>query len=369
MKEKVGKLPGLLKGKIPPLIAIVGTEDFLKRDALAQILRQQYGDQVPDEDVTKLMGDRSTRPDDLVALFDELRTPSLFGGHRTVVVDRAELFFKVDLEAWAGFLQTPWAGARLILLLEELDGRTKVAKRLGTQGWILTAEKPFNRPPPWMPDAPPWENDLNRWIVQRGQSLGLRIDPPTAHFFQTRVGTSLTDLSQGLTRLATVQSEGGKVTREDVERHTPDGEDSNLFELVDTLFLGDRRRTLRLTREILHRGSSDPKGARVTDPASLLLQFIGGCLRRVRQLREVHRTLADGGDDAALMRNTGTSRPFLPRLKQQARTASPKFLDHLVHELRRADTELKTGQGPLPAELLERIAVRGGHAEPVGTAR
>lgn len=358
MKEKVSKLTALLKKPLPPVICLTGGEEFLKREALQDVLTHRYGPEVPSEDLTTLSGDKNTSNQELTFLFDELRTPSLFGGNRTVVVHRADLYLAADRDAWAEFLKTPWEGALLILILDNLDGRTKVAKALQKDGWVLTADKPFHRPPPWQPHAPPWENDLNTWIVQRAGRGKLELDPPTAHFLQTRVGTNLSDLAQILERLQTVLGLGAKITRDEIEKHTPDGEDSNLFELVDTLFSGDRRKTLRLTRELLHRGSLDARGQRVTDPSALLLQFIGACLSRVRQLRVVHTTQASGGDDAAILRNAGIARPFLPRVKQQAKATGPAALESLVGELRTADRDLKTGAGPLPGELLERIAVR-----------
>ncbi|MGE3165113.1 MAG: DNA polymerase III subunit delta [Planctomycetota bacterium] len=367
MKEVVEKLPGLLRGsaELPLVIAVVGSDDFLKRDAAQQILDHLYGESIPAEDVTRLTGERTTSADDLVPLFDELRTPSLFGGSRTVLVERAETYLRADADAWANFFATTWAGGRLVLFLDELDGRTKVAKRLEAVGWVLTAEKPFHRPPPWTPNAKPWENGLNRWIVERARTAGLQLDPPTAHLLQTRVGTHLSDLAQTIARLATVLPEGGRVSRDDVERHTPAGEDTSLFELIDTVFLDDPARSLRLTRELLERGSNDPKGPRVTDPAALLLQFVGGCLRRIRQLRTIHTALRERADDATLMRVGGIARPFLPRIKEQARATPPEALETLVRELRAADADLKLGRGPQPAELLERIVVRRYQAAPL----
>ena len=149
----------------------------------------------------------------------------------------------------------------------------------------------------------------------------------------------------------------GKVTRELVEQHTPAGEESHLFELVDVYFAGERPETVRLTGELLRRGSVDGNGVRITDANALLLQFVGAALRRARQLREVHRVWADGGDEAEVMRTAGIARPFLPRLLAQARATGPAVLRRTFVELRRADRDLKRGRGARAEELLERVAV------------
>ncbi len=176
---------------------------------------------------------------------------------------------------------------------------------------------------------------------------------------QSRIGTSLADLAGALERLSTVLVGQGEITRDIVEQHSPEGEESNLFELVDAFFQENRARTLSLAREILRRGSIERNGVRTMDPGSLLLIFIGAVLRRVRQIREVHRTVQSGGGEPEILRNAGIGRPFLPRLRQQADATPLPLLDTVVKNLRRADQDLKTGRVSNPALLLERLAVAG----------
>lgn len=357
MKVNFGDLQRKLdKGDAPRISAIVGNEDFLKNEAVQRLLGKIHGGKPHEEDCLRIVADRNVSPEHLTRLFDDLRTPSLFGGDCSIVLEGAERYLAVDRDAWVRFLGDGFGGATLILVMDELDGRTKVAKVIESSGWLIKVEKPFHRPPPWKPGAPPWDNPLNQWIVERATAAGFRLDPKGAHLLQCRVGTSLGDLAGTVERLATVLGDGGVATPELVEKHTPDGEESNLFELVDVFFLGDRRRTLSLVKEILHRGSVDRRGVRVSEPSSLLLQFVGAALRRARQLREIHRVLATGGDEAEIMAAAGVSRPFLPQLRAQARATPPTHLPSLVAEFRRADRDLKTGRGPRADELMERLA-------------
>lgn len=360
MRFKVADLPKRLGGEIPNLVVVAGPEEFLRREAVTVILEKAHGGPPAAEEVTRVTPGAKPSADDLTELFDDLKTPSLFGDSRSIVVDGADKLLAVDRDAWAALVASGFSGARLFLVLDALDGRTKVAKAIDKNGWLVQAEKPFHRPPPWKPNAKPWQHELNDWIVARADRLGLRLDPPTAHLLQTRVGSSTGDLAGALDRLATVLGRDAVARREDIIEHTPDGEESNLFELVDIFFLGDRARSLHLAREVLHRGSVDSRGQRVTDPGSLLLQFIGAGLRRARQLRETHRVLGAGGGDADLMSSAGIARPFLPRLKEQARVTSPERLRHAIAGFRRADRDMKTGRGPRPDEILERLMVEPG---------
>lgn len=358
-KRSLVELGAIPAGELPPMVSLVGPEEFLRREARQQLLERQHGGPVPAEDLTRLSGDRQVTPDLLVALFDELRTPSLFGGRRSVLVEHAEGYLSVDPDAWLRFLTSGWEGALLVLELDALDGRTKLAKALQRHGWVLEATRPFHRPPPWKPQAAPWDNPLNGWLRARAQSLWqLEIDPPTAHLLQTRVGTSLADLAHALERLRTaLGSDGRVISRELVEQHTHAGEESDLFELVDVVLSGERARGLTLAREFLHRGAVDPQGGRVTDGPGLLLQFSGALLRRLRQLRQVHQVLAQGGGEAEILQAAGVARPLLPRIRLQARATPPPRVARLFAELRRSDRELKSGGGALPGELLERLVL------------
>ncbi|MFQ5653651.1 MAG: DNA polymerase III subunit delta [Planctomycetota bacterium] len=358
MKFNVKGLPGKLAGEIPPVVAIVGNEGFLRREAVRSILERAHGGEPAPEDVRRLDRSASLAGDELTELFDDLRTPSLFTGRQSVVIDGGEPALAAEPDAWISALKHPWAGACLILLLDALDGRTRVARAIRTAGWWIEVKRPFHRPPPWKPSARPWENDLNRWIIDRARGMGLSLDPPTAHLLQTRVGNSLGEIAAALDRIATVLAGKGKITRELVTTHTPEGEESTLFELVDELYLGDRRRSLALAREILRRGSRDTRRARVTDPAALLLQFIGAALSRARQIREVHRTVAAGGGEAEILQNAGATPAFLPRLRRQAQATAPPALEGIITELIHADSALKKGRGPRADELLERLALR-----------
>ncbi len=360
MKIGPEKLAGALTKSVPPLIVIAGPEEFLRREALTTI-RAALGNAETGTEGDSEIDRRSLKSpsvDDLVALIDDLRTPSLFGGAPTIVIDPAEKWLSADPELWQSVMGNLWSAGHLILVAESIDGRTKVAKSLQTSALWVQVEKPFHRPPPWKPNARPWEHALNQWIVGRARSLGLTLDPPTAHLIQTRTGTRLFDLASILDRLATIlASQGSKViTPELVETHTPAGEESSLFEVVDALFLGNRKSALQQVQELLRRGSIDAHGARTTDPTALLLQCLGVALSRARQLRAWHEEKRAGGGDEEIAKRIGIARPFIPRIQQQARAMPIPALERTIDRLIRADCDLKSGTGPTAEELLERIA-------------
>ena len=354
MKIKAGALQNHLEKGIPPLILIVGPEEFLRREAI-EYIRDAIGQDAAE---VERRSHKSPTESDLVELFDDLRTPSLFGGSRVVIAEPGEKWISANPTAWTTIAEEQWTAGHLIVVAESLDGRTKAAKALSKTALWIQVEKPFHRPPPWKPQARPWEHDLNRWIVSRASSQHLKIDPPTAHLLQMRIGTRLADLASILERLATVLRAGNKsqITTELIEEHTPSGEESTLFEVVDSLFLGDRAKALRHVRELLSRGSVDSNGSRTTDPTALLLQCLGIALTRARQIRSWHEIAHTGQNEEEIAKAIGVARPFIPRIQQQVRATPPPAVERLLDRLLRADCDLKGGAGPNATELLERIA-------------
>jgi DNA polymerase III delta subunit len=335
-------------------VLIVGAEEFFRREAIATI-RDRLGPEVEFE----RRGERAPGEDDLVLLLDDLRTPSLFGGVRAIVVDPAEKWLALDPERLIRSAGESWPAGHLILVAEAIDGRTKLARALAERALWVSADRPFHRPPPWQPRAKPWENDLNRWLVARARSRGLRLDPQVAHLLMSRLGARLGDLAASIERLGTVLAPSGErtITAELVLAHSPDGEESGLFEVVDALFLGDRAAALRQALEMLRRGSVDAQGARTTDPSALLLSAVAVALSRARQLREWHRLRAGGASDEEAAAEIGVGKPFIPRLREQAAATPPDAIERTIDRLLRADCDLKSGAGPTAEELLERIAV------------
>ncbi len=355
MKIPARELSGALTERVPPLIIIAGPEEFLRREAV-ETVRKHLGERSQELDRRSI---KSPSDADLVALIDDLRTPSLFAGAQAIVVDPAEKWLALDPDLWLHAIQSPWAAGHLVLVSDGLDGRTKLAKMLAKQALWVQVERPFHRPPPWKPKARPWENDLNQWIVARARGVGLRIDPSIAHLLQGRIGPRLADLASAIDRFETVLAGDSSrtITAERVAEHTPDGEESGLFEVVDALFLGDRADALRQLRELLRRGSVDAKGSRTTDPTALLLQCLGVALSRARQLRTWHEFRAGGASEEETAAEIGVGRPFIPRLLQQAAATPPPALERTIDRLIRADCDLKSGAGPTAEELFERIAV------------
>ena len=144
-------LAAKLERETPSVAIIVGKEDLLIREARDMVLSSAPGGR-PDSDQIQTISPQS-KPDDerLQDIFDDLRTPNLFGGVPVIVLEGADRWLKSGTDAWVDFLQNPVKDSLLILISTQLDGRSKLAKSLKSSGWWIGADRPFHRPPPWKP--------------------------------------------------------------------------------------------------------------------------------------------------------------------------------------------------------------------------
>ena len=129
------------------------------------------------------------------------------------------------------------------------------------------------------PAPKPWE--LPKWIVGRGQDLGLQVDPEAAKELVALVGTSQQRLSRELEKLSLGVHPSTNVTPADVEVLAAGDTAPQAYDLADALVAGDLKATLSLAEQLESHGER---------PGRLVFPV-------VRRLREVHRaaSLLDRG--------------------------------------------------------------------------
>ena len=129
------------------------------------------------------------------------------------------------------------------------------------------------------PAPKPWE--LPKWIVGRGQDLGLQVDPEAAKELVALVGTSQQRLSRELEKLSLGVHPSTNVTPADVEVLAAGDTAPQAYDLADALVAGDLQATLALAEQLESHGE---RPGRLVYPV-------------VRRLREVHRaaSLLDQG--------------------------------------------------------------------------
>ncbi len=173
-----------------PIYVFTGDETFF-RDRLVTALRfKLLGRDVPASAVHTVAAKRQAgeAPIDAAGLLDDLRTGSLFEPIRIVRVQEAKALFDKGADALIAYCAKPAANVHLILEVESLDGRTKLGKALAAAAVIVDCRRPFDHPPPWASDAPPWDHPLAAWVSGEGRIHGLVFDKELADQLIQRVG-------------------------------------------------------------------------------------------------------------------------------------------------------------------------------------
>jgi DNA polymerase III delta subunit len=248
-----------------------------------------------------------------------VRTPSLFGEGKVVVIENAEAAEPAGAEPRAGkrkadafeslasaVLATPPTGAVLVLSTPRgVKGKTSVGTEglVGLGALVVDCRALYDAPGPWEHHARPWEHELGKWVVRRMRDVhGKALDLPEAHALVLRVGNDPAGLDDALRTLSLYLGVRPKVTGEDVAKTIGETREDPVWTLVDAVLDGDAARALDLSAAVFDRGLTDPRGTVVVRPDSLFHQLVGALHGQFRKRLLVAEALARGESDETAAR-------------------------------------------------------------------
>jgi DNA polymerase-3 subunit delta len=296
--------------RLHAVYAIVGSDRFLRGAALKELL-DGAGDDMDAMGPTRVDGDGA----DAAAVLDEMRTPSLLGGRRLVIVDDADDFISANraiLERCCAASE----GGCLILLCDSLPKNTKLYKIIADAGQVIACEPPKGR-------------DVGLWIIRRAkETYGKRMSPEAARLLRDFIGDSPGWLDTELGKLTAYVGSRGEITPADVEASTGQSREEKVFAVVDALAAGDARGALRHWEQVWATDRAAPGRA------------IGGLAWSVRRMLQARREWEAGAELGMLARKMFTDPATLRRRFEYM---SPGRLEQLQRGLLEADLAVKTG--------------------------
>jgi DNA polymerase-3 subunit delta len=315
------------------VVLILGPERFLARLAVERVIADH-----PDLELTRYAGEGTPAS----RVLDDVRTPTLFGGGRVVVVEDAGEMLRGALEAFAAYAERPAAGALLVLVASGLDGRLKGAKQLKEAAEVVPCEPPR-----------PWE--LAKWVRERARdAYGLQAGEAAAGALRRLVGDDMGLLDAALARLREQIAPRIFLRPEDIEGSTEDHRSPAIFEPGNALEEADLRAGLAAI------ASAFEEGIRINEDvvseegavAAILLDHMHRAY--VRLLRyHLHRKFGASEEDAA--RRAGCSPKqvsfFVPKARKHR-------LDTLVSRhgnFAEADSALKGNSSASGRQVLEKL--------------
>src|SRR5262245_5527514 len=196
-----------LKSKAPKrnaVYALVGDEDFLKRQARERIISIVLGDEDPSFAVSEYQGDKL----DFSTARNDLETPPFLAPCRIVIVENADTFvanFRQELEA---YVAKPSSVGVLVLDVKTFPENTKLAKALPDTAKIACKEvKPYQAY-----ELKPWCTEWAKTTYKK------KLSPDAAELLLELVGVSMGLLDQELGKLAVAVGAKPTIEAEDVDR-------------------------------------------------------------------------------------------------------------------------------------------------------
>ena len=299
-----------------PAYLLLG-DDFLAGEALDKVRAETGADPL-----SEISFDAGTSAADIIGA---LETASLLGGRRLVVIHRAQELKKDQVAALESYLESPSPESVLALVASGRSGLSEAVKRCGA---VVSL-------------APPRGRTLVRWLRQRAQARGLRLDERGGWALIDAVGNELRDLDAALEQLSTALGRGGVASGEEVRNAFPRLTDERVYALTDAV--GDRKLpdAMSALRRLLDQGE---------EPVVIM----GALAAQVRRMI-VARKHADGGP-RAVGAALGLPEWRAGRLHRQARAYREEEMMAALGVLAETDLDIKAGE-LLPEVALEKAVI------------
>jgi DNA polymerase III delta subunit len=281
----------------------------------------------------------------------ELATPMLFGGAVLIVVRPGGEVLKHITSDLSEFLERKDPPPnRAVFFAANLDGRTKLARRLNKLGGIVKCRRLYATPAYWQKGSME-DSELSRFAVQRARTLGLMMSPQAAGFLAAHTGNDLFRVDSELQKILLSLPPGKTdIELEEIERITGLSATHTPFDLWEKLEEGDVRGALDTLSVILRNGLRSMGGKLETDAAGISAILLGMLRERVRLSARVALLQWEKQADEQIMKKLKISSSFyLSKLKATARRLTASKLKTISEALLSAERRIKRmGHGAVP---------------------
>lgn len=299
-------------GDIAPVYLLHGPEDYEREELVDLIIAAALDESARAFNFDLLVGGDL----DVGDAVNRITAFPMMAERRIVVIKRIE---DVVESAARGFLQVvsnPVESTVLVFTADKIDGRRKFFQELKK----AAAEVEFRLP---------YENELPGWIERRAKKMGMQLDPEAIHLLAMSTGPKPRELANELEKLDLHASGKDTITAKDVAWIVDASKDASVFDFIDAVGIGERKRALRILQRLVEQGDH-PVGA-----LAMLVRHVG-LLRKTKWLV-----------DSGLPRSQYASKLKVPpftvgKYVQQAERFPEAHLWSAYDSLLRADDQLKS---------------------------
>lgn len=310
-----------------PVVAMYGPERYFRVEILKRI--PGISGSESEGTLTRLQGAAA----DFRSVISELKTVSMFGDSRVVMIEDADPFVTANRAALEKYVQSPSRTSLLILDVKAWKKTEKLYKLVDQHGLNLECNELSGAA-------------LLGWMQKLAKDeFGKKLDRESAALITTLAGEGLTMLQSEIAKLASLVGDADVITRDDVAKVVGGWRMETTWNMLDAVRDGQPGRALQNLEKLLKAGESPIKVL-----AGVIFSFrkFAEATELARQRLPLRQALIDAGVYPSAV---GPGEQYLKRLGFERAS-------RILQWLMEADSDMKGGSRVDPAVLLERLFIR-----------
>ncbi len=345
-EKEISRLASLLRADPAPSVFVFQGQQRWFRDRALDLVKDKLGAQGDVFEHDASSGEGSAN--DAAGFLMDLRTRSLFGGQKVLMLRSAERWLKSHGKLLAEVLDGLAPGNALVIEVAKLDGRSALAKKLKKLGAVFDFRNLYDKP--FGDRGPATSAELVQWVCARAKSKKLRLSPASALFMTQVVGNDPGQLEGEMDLLAS-QFAGKEITPETMREVLTVSFGSSQFEFVDALLEKDAQKALRSVHAMFREGLRDRDGKRM-DKGAIFPMAMAWLVQSIATLIEGRHAIDQGESGHSVVQRMGGY--FKDRFERQLRGLDTPALANIHAAAMRAERRLRSS-GEEPDILLERL--------------
>lgn len=250
------------------------------------------------------------------AVIDMAETLPFFAERRVLMIENSG-FFKNKCDELADYVSSIPESTCLIFVETEIDKRSRLYKEVKKYGRVV--EFGIQK-----------EDTLVKWILGMLKKEGKSITKETLQLFLTKTGSNMQTIKNELDKLISFTEGKEVITSEDVEQVCVAQTTNKIFDMINAIAEGNRKKALELYEDLLS----------LKEPPMRILFLIA---RQFHQLYQLKLLAKEGVASSEIAKQAGIMPFAMKKYQAQAKSFSEEELRQAVEECVDAEEAVKTG--------------------------
>jgi DNA polymerase-3 subunit delta len=309
------------------VLVLYGPERYFRQEILQRI--PGASGEEADLTLTRIAG-----PDaELRDVMADLKTVSMFGDQRIVLVEDADEFVSTNRAALEKYVAQPAKSSLLILDVKSWPKNTKLFKLVDQHATAIECGELTGI-------------KLQKWLQKLAQNdYGKKLEQEAAALIIELAGDGLTLLQQEVAKLAAFVGDAIEITRDDVPKVVGGWRTETTWVMLDAVRDGQPGKAIEALDKLLKSGDAPQK-------------ILGGVTFTFRKFAEATERARTGTPLRDALTSSGVFSNAIGQGEAYLRRIGFERASRIFQWLIEADSEMKGGSRVEPAVLLERLFVR-----------